>query len=191
MRLVYGFGVNDSDFCTQPVINGKQVMCKEYSDWKHMIKRAYSKKYQSKRPTYVGVSVCDEWRSFMAFRDWWLENHVDGWELDKDILTDNREYSPENCIYVPSWLNSFVTNRSCRSHLPVGVDIHRSRSSYRARCYNTKTCKQEDLGRFKDEVSAHEAWRNRKIEIAKQMKEEMDAIDVRIFCRIVEIINRA
>lgn len=40
-----------------------------------------------KWPSYIGVTVCDEWRSFMKFREWWLENHVDGWQIDKDLLT--------------------------------------------------------------------------------------------------------
>lgn len=191
MRLVYGFGLNDADYCVQPMINGRQVMCKSYSDWKHMIKRAYSKKYQIKKPTYSDVTVCEEWRSFMSFRDWWVENHVDGYQLDKDLLTDNRQYSPKSCIYVPSWLNSFTTHQEKSSNgLLIGVDNHKSSRLFRSRCSNPKTGKQEDLGRFATEDAAHAAWKNRKIEIATQMKSEMDAIDGRIYGRIVTIINR-
>lgn len=192
MRLVYGFGVNDADYAVRPIINGKGVMCPAYVAWKNMLERCYSEKYQERWATYAGVTVCDEWRSFMKFREWWIENHVDGWPLDKDLLTDNRQYSPENCIYIPSWLNNFTTDsKAARGEFPVGVHYEGSRGLFRSQCNNPATGKQALIGRFKTQETAHLAWRARKLEYAAQMKNEMDAIDERIYPRVVEIINRA
>ena len=192
MRLVYGFGVNDSDYPIVRVINGGLARCKAYDTWKDLIRRCYSEKHRKKWPTYIGVTVCEEWRSFMAFRDWWLDNHADGWQIDKDLITDNRQYSPDNCIYVPSWLNNFtIGHNSARGEYPIGVDYHKKSNSFRSRCSNPANGKREEVAGFKTPEAAHLAWRARKLEYAAQMKNEMDAIDARIYPRVVEIINRA
>ena len=192
MGLVCGFGVNDADYVVRPSTGIRWEICPAYDAWRGMVKRAFSKKFQMKNKTYCGVSVCDEWRSFMAFREWWLDNHVDGWWIDKDLITDNREYSPENCIYVPAWLNNFTIGRnSARGKYPIGATYDRSNGVFRALCSNPVTGKPSTIGIFKTPEAAHLAWRSRKLEYAAQMKNEMDAIDARIYPRVVEIINRA
>ena len=192
MRLVHGFGVNDADYAVRPIINGIGVMCPAYVAWANMLKRCHNERYQKKNKTYVGVTACDEWKSFMAFRDWWMEHKVDGWQLDKDILSDNRQYSPENCIYVPTWLNTFTVGRdAARGEWPIGVHYHKGRGLFEAMCKNPATGKRARIGLFKTPEAAHLAWRARKLEYAAQMKNEMDAIYERIYPSVVEIINRA
>lgn len=188
--LVCGFGINDSNYVTNKFVSGSISVCPAYRSWKNMIERCYSNKYQSKRPTYIGTSVCDEWRSFMAFREWWMGNHVDGWHLDKDLLTDNRQYSPDNCIYVPSWINTFTSNSlASRGDLPVGVYFNKRDSAIIAQCNNPITGRTEKIGTFKSPVDAHMAWVNRKLTWAMMLKEKFDAVDVRIYSRVVEIIK--
>ena len=190
--VVHGFGVNDANYVVGRVVNGKHVKCKAYDTWKDLVCRCYSEKRQKKQPTYIGVTVCEDWRSFMAFREWWIENHVDGWQIDKDLLTDNNQYSPDSCIYVPAWLNLFTIGcEAARGEYPIGVDYHKARKSFRSQCGNPVTGKVVTIGRFKTPEAAHLAWRARKLEYAAQMKNEMDAIDARIYPRVVEIINRA
>ena len=192
--LVCGVGVNDAPYCAQPRIDGKQVVCPAYSAWTGMLKRAYSEKCQEKRPTYKGVVVCDEWHSFMSFRHWWLENQVDGWELDKDILYDDGVYSPEACIFVPSWLNSFtIDSGSSRGELPIGVDFQKRAGKYRAQCCQPLAGRRGRLclGLFTTPEEAHLAWLARKLELALELKPKMDEIDLRIYLRVVEIINNA
>ncbi|MGG7348372.1 hypothetical protein ACQ7CM_24445, partial [Escherichia coli] len=53
---------------------------------------------------YSTVTICDDWYRFSDFYYWYVENVVDGWHLDKDILGGN-EYSPSNCIFVPREVN--------------------------------------------------------------------------------------
>lgn len=190
--VVHGFGVNDAHYNVQPNADGGRVMCAAYKAWKCILNRCYSKKSQQENPSYIGVTVCEEWRSFMAFREWWIENYVDGWQIDKDILTDNRECSPSNCIYVPQWINAFLIGRgSARGKYPIGVSYESSRGLFEASCSNPATGRKVRVGRFKTPEAAHLAWRARKLEYAAQMKNEMDAIDERIYPRVVEIINRA
>ena len=190
--MIFGFGVNDADYMVSTILIDGYVKCPAYTAWKDMIMRCYSQKYQEKRPTYIGVTVCDEWRSFMAFRKWWVENNKAGFELDKDILGDSRTYSPNSCIYVPSWLNTFtIDNRPNRGRFPIGVDYRKETNSFRSLCRNPATGKREHIGDFKTPKSAHLAWRKRKLEIASGLKVDMDAIDKRIYPRVVEMIKRA
>ena len=119
MRLVYGFGVNDSGYPIVRVINGSLARCKAYDTWKDLIRRCYSEKHQKKLPTYIGVTVCDEWKDNPeAFVKWSLDN---GWQkglhIDKDILSEAKNihphvYSPETCQWVTPKKNvGFATNR--------------------------------------------------------------------------------
>lgn len=191
-KPLLGAGINDAPYRTQSIIDGKQVMCPAYRAWAHLFTRAYSDKYHAKRPTYSGVRVCDEWHSFMPFRVWWLENQADGFALDKDLLSDAGAYSPESCIFVPAWLNSFTIDcGAARGAYPIGVCFHKLAGRFLARCCNPMSKKTEHLGYFDIPEEAHLAWRTRKLEIALELKPKMDEIDIRIYPRIVEIINNA
>ena len=190
--LVQGVGINDAQYCVAPGIDGKTVLCPAYRAWKDMLKRSYSQRCHAMQPTYSGVTVCDEWHSFMSFRRWWIENQIDGWQLDKDIMSDSREYSPETSIFVPRWLNVFTIDRgAARGNLPIGVIFHKGRGKFRAKCCNPMSKKQEHLGYFDTPEEAHAAWLARKLELALELKPKMDEIDQRIYPRVIEIINNA
>lgn len=113
-RSVFGTGylgegeykIKDSDGNTTP----------EYRTWAHMLERCYSKKYQERKPTYKGCTVCNEWLSFQNFARWFSENYYDiSGEticLDKDILViGNKLYSPNTCIFVPNSINVLFARR--------------------------------------------------------------------------------
>ena len=191
-KPLYGVGVNDASYCTCPKVNGVFVVCPSYKQWQGMLTRAYSNKFHAKHETYKCVSVCEEWHSFMSFRGWWIENQVDGWEVDKDLLSDAGVYSPETCIFVPAWLNSFTINSAARrGNHPIGASKHKATGKYQSACGNVLTGKVEYLGLFNTPGEAHLAWRTRKLEIAAELRPSMDAIDIRIYPRVVEIINNA
>lgn len=192
VKLIHGFGINDADYAVFPRVNGGRDNCPAFVTWRGILERCYSDKFHTKNPTYVGVTVCDEWRSFMKFRKWWLENHVDGWELDKDLLTDLRMYSPETCIYVPSWLNTFTIDRGARrGEWPIGVSFEIRRGRFRAQCSNRVLGRNEYLGYFTSPDEAHNAWKSRKMELALDLKPKMDEIDHRIYPRVIEIIAQS
>ena len=138
-KLVQGVGIND---LAEPVeINGKSL--KFYNTWKSMLQRCYSEKRQTKKPTYRGCSVCDEWLSLSTFKEWFDANYRDGMELDKDILIPgNKVYSPEACSFVPGYINTLLTNAgAARGDYPLGVKAmkpnpktRRINTTYEARC---------------------------------------------------------
>lgn len=189
---IYGVGINDSDYKTQPYDEeGNRLKCPAYKSWINMLQRAYDIKYKEKNPTYRDVTVCNEWLIFSNFRKWWIENHVDGWQLDKDILSPhNKVYSSDTCIYVPSWLNSFILScKGGRGKYKIGVSWDTKTENFRVHCCNQRTKKQKHVGRFKTEDEAHDAWLKRKLEIALDLKSEMDQVDLRIYPCIIRIIK--
>ena len=192
-KLLFGIGANDASYTKSPMVNGKMIGDPAYIAWARMLQRAYDPKYHAKYPTYVGVTVCKDWHSFSAFRAWWLANHRDGFSLDKDLLAPgNRKYSPDTCVYVPQWINTFtVDNEASRGEFPIGVSIHNKTGKYQSHCSNQITGKRHNLGLFNTPEAAHEAWLNYKLELADQLKLAMDAIDPRIYPNVVKIIKAA
>lgn len=66
--LIYGVGINDSEYKTQGV--GVQT-CPFYVKWKDMLRRCYSEEMLNKRPTYRGTIVCSEWHTIVISRVGW------------------------------------------------------------------------------------------------------------------------
>jgi hypothetical protein len=192
-KPLFGVGINDADYATRPIVNGKQIADPAYRAWSGMLERAYDPKFHAKNPTYVGVTVCKEWHSFSAFRAWWLASYRDGFQLDKDLLVvGNREYRPDACIYIPSMLNNFTTDSGAsRGEFPIGVSFCNQTGRYRSQCCNPITGEQHKLGYFTTPEAAHDAWLKYKLAIADQLKPEMDAIDTRIYHNVVTIIIAA
>ena len=190
---VHGVGINDSDYMSQPRVNGKQLRDPAYASWQNMLKRAYGKSTQKCRPTYIGVTVCEEWLLFSAFREWWLANYREGWQLDKDLLSvGNREYRPSACIYIPNRLNNFTADcGASRGELPIGVHIHKQTGKFESGCQNQITGKNVYLGLFDTKDAAHAAWLRYKLSLAIELKPLMDSIDKRIYNNVVTIINSA
>lgn len=192
-KPVYGVGVNDVHYASQPIVNGKQIKDPAYRAWSGMLKRSYNQKYHAEHPTYSDVTVCKEWHSFSVFRAWWLNNYREGFSLDKDLLViSNREYSHWSCLYIPQWLNKFtIDSGAARGDLPIGVSLYKPSGKYQSECNNPITGKQHKLGRFNTPEAAHEAWLKYKLSLAEQLKPEMDAIDHRIYPNVISIIKAA
>ena len=189
-KAVYGFGRNDAGYITTITIEKKEASCPAYRAWKRMLERCYSDKFVKQNPTYDGVTVCSEWHSFMAFRGWWLENQVDGYQLDKDIIGDGKVYSPVNCIFIPHWLNNFTNDHEAgRGSNPIGVSHCKRTGRYISLCRNPITRNQEALGYFSIALDAHNAWMRRKLQLALHLKPHMDKIDARIYHEVVDIIT--
>lgn len=191
-KLVYGVGVNDSDYVISQTIDGRKVMCPVYRCWVNMLTRCHSKKFHLNNQTYIGVKVREEWLTFSNFKTWWLCHHVDGFALDKDIVGNGDIYSPETCLFIPQRINNFILDHGeARGDLPIGVCYDKQTDRYMANCRNQITNKKETIGRFHTPEEAHLAWRTRKLELAIELKTEMDEIDQRIYPRAIEIINNA
>lgn len=153
-----------------------------YETWQSMIKRCYSEKLQVKHPSYIGCTVCDEWKYYSNFKKWYDENYYecnDGYRmaLDKDILVKgNKVYSPETCMFVSAFINSlFVKPYKRRTSLPVGVSYIQAEKKYMATCslydFETKTRKNKNLGFFRDPDEAFLAYKVAKEDNIKKIAE--------------------
>lgn len=185
-KLVQGVGRNDVDYPV--VVDGNPI--KSYEVWNSMLKRCYSKNYLSRHPSYIGCRVCEEWMSLSTFSEWFAENYKDGYAMDKDIIDpSNKMYCPEKCVFVPTWLNAFVVDRSAgRGDFPIGVS--RLRATKKKEELFLSSCRFDGatvyLGRFSTPEEAHEAWRKKKVEIIESKKTELDSIDIRLYPALME-----
>ena len=123
-KLIRGVGINDSNYQTQPIVDGVTYLCPTYRTWKAMFERCYCPKWHLKQPTYIDCTVDERWHSFMAFREW----HISQPDylnlcLDKDILfPGNKVYGPDTCVMVSHAVNNFYTNVKSGDHkYPIGV----------------------------------------------------------------------
>lgn len=173
-KLVQGVGINDADYTVQHLLNGKVVFCPFYRAWLNMLHRCYCPKFLSRNPTYLGCTVISEWLTFSSFRAWMVKQDWVGKHLDKDILiSGNKIYSPETCVFIDSGINKFLVDRSLhRGEWPLGVYFEPRTNKFRACCKNPFTKKNVKLGRFTSPEQAHEAWKQRKHELACQLAEQ-------------------
>lgn len=166
---VYGVATNDADYITnvkERLSNGKQKFvwqCPAYVAWNSAIERGFSYKYKQKYSTYEYVTVCTEWLLFSNFRNWWINNNVRGWELDKDIINKgNLVYGPDSCIYVPGYINRLLTDHAAsRGDYPTGVC--KNKGLFQAQVCSTNRRTQKFLGCFNTPEQAHKAWQIGKI----------------------------
>lgn len=181
-KLLLGVGIKDTEDIVQLFetvgyySNGSRKrklvwVCPYYSKWHGMLGRCYSAMYKSKNPTYADCTVCNEWLYFSKFKAWMETQDWEGKQLDKDLLVrDNKIYSPETCCFTSRQLNGFIVEKaSCRGKWLIGVHFDTANCKFISQCGNPITGKREYLGQFDSEVLAHNAWLNRKLELAHEL----------------------
>jgi len=173
-KLVYGVGVNDADYVVRPIgSDGRGRVCPYYDVWHNMFRRAYCPKLHAKHLTYLGVTVCEEWHSFMAFRAWMMTQDWEGKQLDKDIIVPgNKVYSPATCVFVSSQINTLlIDSAATRGKWPIGV-YWQKKGGFRAQI--KENGRQRHLGYFTTPEAAHLAWRKAKVRIVRTAAHECD-----------------
>lgn len=80
-----------------------------YKVWATMIERCYN----NKLTIYEFVTVCEEWKCFQNFAEWYENNYdsgvMEGWYLDKDLFSNNpKQYSPSTCSFLPPAINALL-----------------------------------------------------------------------------------
>lgn len=185
-KILFGVGINDADYALHKVVDidkrgGKRTqqiiwVCPFWKVWEKMLKRCYCLKSKARAPTYDGCEVHEDWHLFSNFKRWMEQQDWEGKVLDKDILLrGNKVYSAETCIFIPKELNNFLTDAGgARGRYLIGVSLKSETGKFQARCSNPFSGKAEHLGYFKDEVSAHKAWLERKLEIADMWAHKLE-----------------
>lgn len=176
-KLIYGVGVNDADYATQPMVYGARYHCAFYETWKGTIRRV-SAEIREKRPSYKDVTICNEWLTFSNFRRWMVSKNWYGRHLDKDLLTagSRKIYSPSTCVFVSADINNITTGTPSKQGVAQGV-VRRGRR-YLAQISMGKNTKH--LGMFDTEKEAETVYLEAKIaKLSTLISVEADS-DVRV-----------
>lgn len=174
-KVIFGVGYYGFDYIPTSR-EGDNNFDRCYDIWYGMLKRCYDKKYQIKRPTYIGCTVCEEWHNFKTFSEWYFNNIVyfkngDKTCLDKDILLKgNKIYSPQTCCFVPNEINClFTKTNKIRGKYPIGVYLNKGK--YIAQC-NCGIGKQKIIGAFNNPTEAFYAYKKFKENYIKQVADK-------------------
>jgi len=156
-RLVYGVGVNDSDYVTN--------VCPYYSVWANALRRCFSTKYQQEKPTYQGCTFEESWKTFSVFKAWMEQQDWQGKALDKDLLVQgNKHYGPNTCIFITPALNNLLTLRANdRGAYPVGVSSYVTKGCryFKASC--SLHAQRKTVGTFKTVQEASDCYKAAKL----------------------------
>ena len=169
---VFGVGVLGTKYPSK--ISGRNT--KEYVLWQSMLQRCYSDAYKKKYQTYEGCEVSDNFKSFEYFYEWCNEQigfNNDGngnpFHLDKDLLIKgNKVYSESTCVFLPQEINSLLVKctASRGKHL-IGVSWNNASKAFVAQVNKNKG-KRENLGYFKTETEAFNAYKVAKESFIKE-----------------------
>ena len=107
-----------------------------YKTWTGMFQRTINRNNNDyKNYGEKGIVVCNEWKDFIVFKEWALNN---GYEehLTIDRINNDGNYEPNNC----RWVNRTVQNRNKRKiqrnnktgYLGVSIDNQIKNAKYRA-----------------------------------------------------------
>ena len=101
------------------------IKTKEYNAWIAMLQRCYDIKLHKRHPSYKQCIVCEDWLNFQNFAEWFINNYIENYQLDKDLLIqENKLYSPETCCFVPQEVNLALIKPMNKRELPLGVYKH-------------------------------------------------------------------
>lgn len=177
-NIIFGVGINDYEGS----IKNKNKFISSYTCWRNMLCRCYSKEKQKELPSYIGCTVCSEWLHFSIFKQWYDENYREGYELDKDILSQNSKcYSPQTCIFVPNYLNNLFRIRKDGKN-GMGVFYYEKYKKYIGRFTFRGKIKYTKV--FDNEAEARKAYKELRLSEIKRIAGESFAsgdIDERLY----------
>lgn len=95
----FGIGINDADYVVYPADTFEQgiryratLPCPYYVRWRAMLTACYAPSTRHR-----GITLCDEWRSFMSFRAWMMKQKWEGTRLVRN--KGCKIYSPTTCYF--------------------------------------------------------------------------------------------
>lgn len=189
---------------------------RSYQAWAQMYSRV------KRRRAYGDVSVCPEWGDYEVFRKWFdaqkfsnsIDVHGHYYSLDKDILNakslpsfsgigaddlyTTKEYSPENCVFVPQSINMIFKRQNLDSKHLAGVNdissvMLKSGKVYQSRCYSKVLGKLVHLGCYETPEEAHHQFKLYRVADLKNFLGGVssDYVDERVIRKISELLDKA
>lgn len=159
---VFGVGINDLQLATSDPC---------YVVWNNVLNRTVNEKFKIKHPTYVGCTLSSEWIKLSEFKKWFDKHYVEGYQIDKDILSGRgpKIYGPQTCSFVPREINNLIiTSKAARGKYPIGVFFQKNK--YVARLSTPKYILK--LGRFNTPEDAFMAYKTAKEAYIKEIAQE-------------------
>ena len=116
---------------------------RSYKVWSNLLLRTIANPLKKYFPSYMKCELCEEWKEYANFKAWYnnpVNGYINGYDLDKDLLSNGRKlYSPETCCFIPKHLNFLLRNKPKNDSLPNGVykngKKYQSRFMYRGKRY--------------------------------------------------------
>ncbi|MDP9528552.1 hypothetical protein [Pseudomonas protegens] len=111
-----------------------------FSYWHDMMRRT-SGSNRTKSAAYEAVYVCDEWKDFERFAEWFVQQpRLEGWVLDKDLLSPchAKVYSPGTCCFLPRELNQMLVSSRKDSNGMPGVCFSKGKYAARVKVRNRR-----------------------------------------------------
>ena len=149
----------------------------QYKSWVGMLKRVYTPGNERAAINYGDCSVKEDWLWFENFHSWSSKQiYQPGWHLDKDLLVPgNRVYCSDHCIYLPSCINVFLTDRGNeRGPYPRGVTVRPDTGRFQASCNNAGT--YQYLGIYDTPEEAFAVYKAEKERLARKLAREWTGI---------------
>lgn len=110
-----------------------------YSIWKNMLSRTAE---SSKHKAYKNVFVCEEWKTFINFKEWALNSgYKDNLSIDRINSKDN--YYPLNCRWITIAENT--RRASIRSNNNTNTKITTEQAKEIIRLYDSKQYTHQEL----------------------------------------------
>lgn len=164
-NLVFGVGINDE-------ITPSTKCHKAYNHWQMILKKCFDKDYKAKHPTYKSVTMCEEWKRFSIFKKWFDENYVDGYDLDKDLLSENgnKVYSPSTCCFIPHNINVLLCSKKLgKDGLPRGIRKESKSYTVRVCLHKGERLRFGKISSLEEAVSLYnEIKRDNMLSVAKE-----------------------
>jgi len=124
-----------------------------YSRWEGIIQRVSN----PKSPVYKhyggrGITICEEWKSFIDFYNWAINNGYSK-ELEIDRINGDGNYDPSNCRWVDKSTNRGNVPQRQRNKKP-NWGILKIRDKYTIQIWDKSTKKLKRFGVFDSEIDA-------------------------------------
>lgn len=144
-----------------------------YRCWYNILFRCNSIEFQQKEPSYIGCELCEDWWNLQNFGNWYIENYISNFVIDKDILVKgNKLYSPNTCCFIPTEISNLITTNSKnkRGKLPIGVTFKKENQKFQANIHINGEYKF--LGYFDNKIDAFNKYKTEKESQIKRIAEK-------------------